>query len=124
MELSEQQQSRDTSTKSTLIVAITSKDGRLVDQHFGHAEYFLIYQAQAGSIKFLEKRAVSKYCFGSDECGEQENRMDIILKALDDCDVILTLRIGYHPQKILEAKGKKAIQTYGIIEEEINKLFF
>lgn len=123
MELSEQKESRDTSTKSTLIVAITSKDGRLINQHFGHAEFFAIYQAKAGSIELLEKRAVPKYCFGSYECGEQENRMDVILKALDDCDVLLTLRIGYHPQKILEANGKKVMQTYGIIEEEINKLF-
>ncbi|WP_425806186.1 NifB/NifX family molybdenum-iron cluster-binding protein [Desulfitobacterium sp. Sab5] len=124
MGLSKQKESRNISIESTLIVAITSKEGKLIDQHFGHAEFFTIYQAKKGSIKLLEQRAVSKYCFGSYECGEQENRMDVILKALDDCDVILTLRIGYHPQKILEAKGKKVIQTYGIIEEEINKLFF
>lgn len=50
--------------------------------------------------------------------------MDAILKTLEDCDVILTLRIGYHPLKNLEEKGKKVIQIYGVIEEEINKLFF
>lgn len=124
MKWPEQKESRDTSTKSTLIVALTSKDGKSIDQHFGHAEFFIIYQAQAESIKLLERRAVPKYCFGPVECGEQENRMDVFLKTLDDCDVILTLRIGYHPKKKLEAKGKKVIQTYGIIEEEINKLFF
>lgn len=42
MEISEQKESRNTSMESALTVAITSKTGRLIDQHFGHAEFFLI----------------------------------------------------------------------------------
>ncbi len=112
---------RDIRQKTAFTAAVASGDGRLVNQHFGHATQFGIYRYEAGEVRLLEERKVSNYCKMAEDCGDAEENLQSIVKTVDDCDVILTQRIGYHPQKILEARGKKVIQTYGLIEEEIRK---
>jgi MoaA/NifB/PqqE/SkfB family radical SAM enzyme len=107
--------------KVNFTAAVASKDEKLVNQHFGHAMQFGIYRYEGGKVKLLETRDVKNYCNGSSDCGDAEDRLQEILRTVDDCDIILTQRIGYSPQKMLEERGKKVIQTYGLIEEEIRK---
>ncbi len=122
----EQAAASEANTQSKLLkvnftAAVASKDERLVNQHFGHATQFGIYRYEDGKVKLLETRNVKNYCNSSSDCGDAEDHLQDILKTVGDCDIILTQRIGYLPQKILEERGKKVIQTYGLIEEEICK---
>lgn len=99
--------------------AVATKSGTYIDEHFGHVKEFYVYSYEDGKVSLLEKRPVDKYCTGSD-CDE-DAKLSGIVGAIDDCDVILVQRIGYVPQKELEGKGKKVIQTIGLIEDEIIK---
>lgn len=101
------------------IFAVATGSGMYIDKHFGHVEEFYIFSYWLETISFIEKRSVSKYCSGSDECDEQESKIDRIIKTMSDCDGVLALRIGYSPQKKLEEMGIKVFQTCGTIEEGI-----
>lgn len=99
--------------------AVATGSGMYIDQHFGHVEEFYIFNYWLGSISFLEKRSVIKYCDGSEECDSEESKIGRIIKTIADCDGVLALRIGYNPQKKLEEIGIKVFQTCGTIEEGI-----
>jgi len=58
----------DSLPEGRLKFLVTSSDRRIINQHFGHADRFYIYQYDNGSIHLLEIRDVLKYCnveFGS-----------------------------------------------------------
>lgn len=113
---------KDTNKKKSkpFTFAVATGSGMYIDQHFGHVEEFYIFSYWLGSISFLEKRSVSKYCSGTEECDSEESKIEKIIKTIADCDGVLTLRIGYNPQKKLEEMGIKVFQTCGTIEEGIN----
>lgn len=104
-----------------ITIAVSTKDGRFVDSHFGQASKFGIYDFERRRISLREERSVAKFCSGQAECGDSEENLNEIINVINDCDIILTQRIGYLPQKILEGNGKRVVQTYGIIAEEIVK---
>ncbi|NCD12665.1 MAG: nitrogenase cofactor biosynthesis protein NifB [Epsilonproteobacteria bacterium] len=90
------------STKKTTLVAITTRGNGLINEHFGSAKEFIIYEAGDKAIKFLMHRKVEKsYCTGKEEC-DGSYPMDEIKKVLSDCDLLLTQKIGECPQKELE----------------------
>lgn len=101
--------------------AIASKSGVDIDQHFGQAKEFQIYSYEGGDIKFLESRHVDKYCSGSEDCGEAENKILKIVNTIHDCDAVLALRAGIEPVKTLESKGIKLIQMYDSIDKGIKR---
>ena len=102
-----------------LTFAVATGSGMYIDQHFGHVEEFYIFSYWLKSISFLEKRSVSKYCSGSEDCDNEETKIERIINTIADCDGVLTLRIGYNPQKKLEEMGIKVFQTCGTIDEGI-----
>lgn len=85
-------------------IAVTSKYGKLVDQHFGHASKFIIYQGDGQDFKIVENRSVEKFCSGMEECDSGEVQRDNIINALQDCDAVLTMRIGHHAKERLNKK--------------------
>ncbi len=103
-------------------IAIASKSGLNIDEHFGHANEFHIYSYDRGSIRYLEKRDIDKYCTGNDECFNEEDKIDKIIKIISDCDAVLALRVGMEPRKKLETKGIKIVQMYDSINEGIRKV--
>jgi len=109
-------------------IAVASKYGMLVDQHFGYASEFAIYQGNGEVFELLEKRQVDKYCMGVEECDSEENRRDRIVDALRDCDAVLTMRIGYHAKDRLAKRGILSVESCDTIEngliyavQELNK---
>jgi predicted Fe-Mo cluster-binding NifX family protein len=102
--------------------AVATKSGMLVDQHFGQATEFYIYESDGNTLRFSEKRSVSKYCTGSDDClDDKEGKIEAILAAVSDCDAVLALRIGNSPSKKLEAMGIRIVTTYDRIEDAVKK---
>jgi nitrogen fixation protein NifB len=97
-------------------IAVTSKYGKLVDQHFGHAEEFTIYEGNPREFKLVEKRPVAKYCLGMEECGEEEARQNSTLRALEDCQAVLTMRIGRAAKDNLAEKGIRSIEYCDTVE--------
>jgi len=92
-----------------LRVAVASAGGGMVNQHFGHAREFLIYEAAAPAgdtdVRFIGVRRVDQYCTGDATCGDGETALERTSRALDGCEVVLCSRIGIEPWDRLEAAG-------------------
>ncbi|ABK43717.1 nitrogenase cofactor biosynthesis protein NifB [Magnetococcus marinus MC-1] len=93
-------------------LAVTSKSGTHLDQHFGHAERFLVYDASPHGVTFVEERNAQQYCFGDDHCGDKESALSLALKTLTDCEAILCERIGFMPWQSLEQQGIQPINRF------------
>ena len=98
------------------LIAVTSKYVKLVDQHFGHAEEFTIYQGNPREFKILEKRPAAKYCLGMEECGEGEARRQSTLRVLEDCQAVVTMRIGQVAKEDLAKNGIRSIEYCDTVE--------
>ena len=88
-----------------LRAALATSGGGLIDQHFGQAEAFAIYDVDDHGAHLRDTRVVVPYCHGPTECGEDAAVWPDTLRALADCDVVLCARIGYEPWRALEAAG-------------------
>jgi nitrogenase cofactor biosynthesis protein NifB len=103
----------------SLLFAVSSKGGVLVDQHFGHTEEFYIYEYVNSEVRFREKRSVYKYCGGKTDCDNQEDKMDFILNAINGCKYVLCMRIGENPKTKLSEMGIQTFTTYDRIETAV-----
>jgi nitrogenase cofactor biosynthesis protein NifB len=99
--------------------AVSSKNGVLVDTHFGHTSEFYIYEYGDGGARLLERRPVEEYCAGEGARGGGAGRMDRILKTIEDCDYVLSSRIGDAPRGRLLSRGVKIHTSYAKIEDAI-----
>jgi nitrogen fixation protein NifB len=102
--------------REPLKIAVASKYGRLVDQHFGHASQFRIYQGDGQEFSLVEIRQVEQYCLGSAECITEENRREAVLEALQDCNAVLTMRIGNQAKERLRHKGVLSVEFCDSVE--------
>lgn len=97
-------------------IAVATKYGRLVDQHFGHAGELLIYQGDGKIFQLVEKRQVAKYCTGVEECEPEESVKDKTINALKDCDAVVSLRIGYAAKQNLAKNNIVGVEFYDTVE--------
>ncbi len=88
-----------------VLMAVASSGGGIINQHFGHASEFLIYEISPMDVRFIGHRKVDLYCSGSDNCGKTETRLDKIITTLKDCKAVLCSKIGFEPWVILEEAG-------------------
>jgi nitrogen fixation protein NifB len=93
------------SATRSIRMAVASKGNGLINEHFGHAKEFLIYEASSQGVRFIGHRKTELYCEGSDTCGDKEVVLDNIIQLLADCEVVLCARIGFEPWRALEAAG-------------------
>ena len=98
-------------------VAVTSKNGRLVDLHYGHAKEFMIYEINGSNSSYIETRQVDQYCLGLEECDEEDARRDAAVDLIADCDAVLTLRIGHYAEQKLLRRGIRSVIYWYTIEQ-------
>ncbi|MEN9272052.1 MAG: nitrogenase cofactor biosynthesis protein NifB [Gloeomargarita sp. DG_1_5_bins_55] len=103
-----------------ILLAVASKGGGLVNQHFGHAKEFMIYEVDAQTVRFVGHRKVAHYCQGG--YGEAAT-MDHILEAIGDCQGVLCSKIGSCPQEKLRQKGIEPFEDYDVIETVARKFY-
>ncbi len=96
-----------------VLVAVATKGGGLVNQHFGLAKEFMIYEVDANDAKFVSHRKVADYCQGG--YGE-EAALEGIIGTIADCAAVLTSKVGPCPQKELKKAGLQVIEAYDVIE--------
>ncbi len=101
-------------------IAITSIDNVLVEQHFGAAVRFQVYEIGAGEYRFIEARDTSPSC----DRGETNaaRRIHHVLDALSDCTAVLASCIGPCAAQELQARGMRYYITYEYIETALRKL--
>jgi nitrogen fixation protein NifB len=88
-----------------VLMAVATAGGGMINQHFGHATEFLIYEASAAGVRFIGHRKVDQFCIGNDTCGEKESALAGSIRALSGCEVVLCSKIGYEPWGLLEEAG-------------------
>ncbi len=108
-------------SQADIKIAVATKSGMLVDLHFGHASEFYVYQYTNGNAVFKEKRRVSRYCNGQEECDNNEDKMENIIAAISDCKAVIALRIGEAPKQRLKKKGILTFTSCDRIEKSINE---
>lgn len=93
----------------TLRVAVATQGKGRVNQHFGHADEFQIYEVAAGAVSFIGHRRVDLYCQGG--WGEDE-QLPSIVNAINDCHAVLVSKIGACPRDELKSAGIEATELY------------
>ncbi len=98
-----------------MLIAVASKTGTEVDQHFGHAERFLIYDYANGNPEPLKEVKVDKYCSYDPVHPFRHPQFDAIVAALEGCKAVVTQMIGELPKQELAKVGITPIVTSGPI---------
>ncbi|GLS31997.1 nitrogenase cofactor biosynthesis protein NifB [Mesorhizobium albiziae] len=110
------------SSGKSLLVAAATKGGGRVNEHFGHAKEFQVYEASPRGISFVGHRKVEQYCLG----GWGENTtLEGIIAALEGIDIVLCAKIGNCPKDRLAEAGIRVTEAYGhdYIETAISALY-
>lgn len=97
-------------------VGFASIDGSYVDQHFGSARYWQVFDI-AEQATFVETRKTAAKCGGHCEGG-----FDHILGVLQDCDALFVARIGESAAAYMILHGKRVFEAAGEVEEIIAQL--
>jgi nitrogen fixation protein NifB len=92
-------------TTRPVLMAVSTKGGGVINEHFGHAREFLVYEASGNGVRFIGHRKTTPYCEGGSSCGEGESALDETLRVLKGCEVVLSAKIGFEPWAPLEAAG-------------------
>lgn len=88
-----------------VLMAVATTGQGLINQHFGHAKEFLVYEASPGGVRFIGHRKTDLYCSGDSTCGEGESVLQQTIRTLDGCEVVLCSKVGYEPWEMLESAG-------------------
>ncbi len=100
-------------------IAVASKSGITIDQHFGHAEAFLIYDYQGDNSELLCSVEVDKYCAFDPDNPFRHKQFGGILSALEGCSAVVTAAIGELPKKELIKAGIVPVTTQITISDAL-----
>uniref|UniRef100_A0A831UHP7 Dinitrogenase iron-molybdenum cofactor biosynthesis protein n=1 Tax=Geobacter metallireducens TaxID=28232 RepID=A0A831UHP7_GEOME len=99
-----------------MLIAVASKDGREINQHFGHAERFLIYDVEGNEAKLVDEKKVERYCSYDVDHPLRSHILDAIARALAGCRAVVCAQIGQAPQMEMERLGIDAYVADGPIK--------
>lgn len=125
-------------------IAIATSDNLTVDQHFGSADRFVVYEAEGTEWRLLEERKASvsglsdseKNCTPKADCngagcgnGEghgncQHSDSDAKVDLVTDCRAVVAVKIGRPVLKLLERKAISAFDVSCPVEEALQKITF
>lgn len=105
-----------------MLIAVASKDGKEINQHFGHAERFLIFDVEDGAAKLVDERVVERYCSFDPEHPLRGHLLRSIAEALAGCRAVVTAQMGEHPQGELEKLGVEPFVISGPIKSTLIEL--
>ncbi|MDD4930200.1 MAG: nitrogenase cofactor biosynthesis protein NifB [Gallionella sp.] len=88
-----------------VLMAVATRGSGVINEHFGHAREFLIYEASASGVRFIGHRKTVAYCEGGDTCGDGMSALDKSIEVLSGCEVVLCSKIGFEPWGPLEKAG-------------------
>ena len=92
-----------------LLIAVATKGSGLINEHFGHAKEFQVYELSTAGAKFVGHRRVDLYCQGG--YGEDEG-LDSIIRAINDCHAVFVAKIGGCPKDDLTKAGIEPVDQF------------
>jgi nitrogen fixation protein NifB len=90
-------------------IAVATKGNGRVNEHFGHATEFQIYEVSTAGAKFIGHRRVDLYCqggFGDDD------KLETVIRAINDCAAVFVARIGTCPKEGLLKAGIDPVDRF------------
>ncbi len=105
-----------------MLIAVATKTGREIDQHFGHAERFLIYNVDNGTATLVDERKVERYCTYDPEHPLRAHILANIAAALTGCRAIVCSQIGQAPREEMEGLGFPTFALTGEIGPALAEL--
>ena len=100
-------------------IAIATSDGFTVNEHFGHAKFFRVYDLSEEGYEHIEVRDAVAACQHS--LGHDTTRFDKIIELLSDCDAVLVQKIGEGAAAYLIEKGVRVFEVSGSIDAVLKR---
>lgn len=91
--------------------AVTSTDGKKVNEPFELAETFFIYESDGINMKFVEKRTSTRYSYSAYNTRFKRNRFKLIYEKIKDCSVLVTKDIGEITNQKISEYGIKIFKS-------------
>jgi len=92
-----------------VLAAVATKGSGLINEHFGHAKEFQVYELSTAGAKFVGHRRVDLYCQGG--YGEEDS-LQTIIRAINDCHAVFVAKIGGCPKGDLINAGIEPVDQY------------
>ena len=104
--------------EQAMTLAVASKEGVAISEHFGHAKQFWIYRVTQQQCELLERREVEHYCLGNHS---SKTALAGILETIKDCHAVFVAKIGDGPIQKLQDIGVQSVADYAYeaIEESL-----
>lgn len=119
-------------------IAIATTDGIHIDEHFGKAKVFYIYElseninshavADVRSVKTDEEQekenggGCEESCHRGACSGKNMEFVSYIADCVQDCNILLAKKIGIHAQYFLQRRGIASFEIELGVEDAIQKL--
>lgn len=105
-----------------MLIAVASRDGLEINQHFGHAERFLIYDVAGTEAKLVDEKKVARYCSLDQDHPMRGHILAAIAEALAGCRAVVCAQIGQAPQMEMERLGLDTFVADGPIKPTLVEL--
>lgn len=102
-------QAIDVADDLKVLVAVATKGGGRVNEHFGHVTEFQIFEVSATGALFVGHRRVDLYCQGG--YGDDE-QLPSVVRAINDCHAVLVAKIGACPRDDLAQAGIEPVDQF------------
>jgi predicted Fe-Mo cluster-binding NifX family protein len=105
-------------------VAVTTRDGKVVQEHFGRARQFHIVEIDGEDYRYLETREVTPPCAGSapGETPHDEARFGAVIGLLHDCDAVVTAQIGPGAARHVIEGGLRIFEGRGLVTDILDEI--
>jgi len=100
-------------------LAVATSDGFTVNEHFGHAKFFRVYDINQSAYDFIEVRDAVAAC--QHRLGHDTTRFDKLIELLSDCDALLVQKIGEGAAAYLIARNVRVFEVSGSIDAVLEK---
>lgn len=102
-------------------IAVGSRDGKVVTEHFGGCKKFAVlsFDTRAGTYNFEEFREVTPPC---GEGGHTQSGLEAAAEKLSGCKAVLISRIGPGAESLLARKGIDVLVYTGLISDAAEKI--
>lgn len=102
-----------------MLFAVASRDGKEINQYFGHADVFYLYEVEGTTVTLKGERRVEKYCSDDPDHGLRAPVLQTIVQSLQGCQAVVCAQIGQAPQMELEKMGVEVYSAPGPIAETL-----
>jgi nitrogen fixation protein NifB len=95
----------------SILIAVATKGGGRINEHFGHAREFQVYEVGTSGARFVGHRRVDNYCQGG---YAEEDSLETVVRAINDCVAVFVARIGNCPREGLRNAGIEPVDRFAL----------